>query len=103
MSIASCRIGLIGPEILTNEAIQASLGPALTPSVQTEKWFGTQYRVHEKPRLPHLASADLSDSSVLGTKYSQLHPPRPNPFIHDNLQPLAKVRKSRNVSPQLLA
>ena len=43
----TCKIALIGNEILASEKVK--LGTKITNDIQTEKWFKSKYRLHKKP------------------------------------------------------
>ena len=50
MTFDKCKVGLIGPEILSYSEIQASLGKVLS-EIKREQWFKSHYRIHQKPLL----------------------------------------------------
>ena len=90
MTFDKCKVGLIGPDILSQSEIQASLGKILS-EIKREQWFKATYRIHQKPHL------QKSDPKIIKKIEQQqlLKLPAPNEFICRIPTPLVPPEESR--------
>ena len=94
----TCKIVLVGNDILTNENMKNVLGEKLTNEIQTEKWFKSKYRLHKKQTLNNCKLQFSEDEweNMYDHIYKQ---PSPNKFIPQDPKPIVERFNQRKNNP----